>query len=46
MYIVDYVIAHELAHLKYLNHSKSYWETLEMLYPNYIEAKGMYNPFK
>lgn len=36
--IVDYVLAHELAHLKHMDHSKEYWETLSMLLPDY-EAK-------
>ncbi|HFK1767249.1 hypothetical protein AT258_24635 [Bacillus wiedmannii] len=36
--IVDYVLAHELVHLKHMNHSQEYWETLRMLLPDY-EAK-------
>jgi len=37
--IVDYVLAHELAHLKYMNHSKEYWDTLRMLLPDYERRK-------
>jgi len=37
--VVDYVLAHELAHLKYMNHSKEYWETLHMLLPDYKAKK-------
>lgn len=37
--IVDYVIAHELAHLVHLNHSKEYWDTVRMLLPDYEERK-------
>ncbi|MDO6654507.1 M48 family metallopeptidase [Anaerobacillus sp. 1_MG-2023] len=37
--IVDYVIAHELAHLVHLNHSKEYWDTVRMLLPDYEDRK-------
>lgn len=33
---IDYVIAHELAHLKVLNHSPDFWETVKTLYPDYM----------
>ncbi|MEH6948307.1 SprT family zinc-dependent metalloprotease [Bacillus sp. JJ634] len=37
--IIDYVLAHELSHLKHMNHSKEYWETLRMLMPDYEKRK-------
>jgi predicted metal-dependent hydrolase len=37
--IVDYVIAHELAHLVHLNHSKEYWDIVRMLLPDYEDRK-------
>jgi len=37
--IVDYVIAHELAHLIYMNHSKEYWDLVRMLLPDYENRK-------
>ena len=35
MSLVDYVVVHELCHLKYRNHSKSFWKYLGMIMPDY-----------
>jgi predicted metal-dependent hydrolase len=32
---IDYVIIHELAHLKYMNHSKHFWKHVEEMMPDY-----------
>jgi predicted metal-dependent hydrolase len=37
--IVDYVIAHELAHLREMNHSARFWLHLETLFPDYRRAR-------
>lgn len=37
--IVEYVVAHELCHLKHLNHSKAYWNLVAGVIPDYRERK-------
>jgi predicted metal-dependent hydrolase len=38
--IVDYVVAHELAHLREMNHSPRFWAVVAQLYPDYQTARG------
>jgi predicted metal-dependent hydrolase len=37
--LVDYVIAHELAHLREMNHSPRFWATVQSIFPEFQEAK-------
>ena len=37
--LADYVVAHEVAHLVELNHSKRFWSLLAKLYPDWREAR-------
>lgn len=37
--IIDYVIAHELSHTKYMNHSAAFWDEVALSTPNYKERK-------
>ena len=32
---MDYVIVHELSHLKFMNHSKDFWNRVEEFCPDY-----------
>lgn len=37
--LVDYVLAHELVHLRERNHSKKFWQLLECVMPDWKERK-------
>ncbi|WP_439890151.1 M48 family metallopeptidase [Ralstonia sp. 25C] len=39
MSLIDYVVAHELAHLKEMNHSPRFWDTVESIFPEFKEAR-------
>ena len=38
-HIINYVICHELAHLKQMNHSSKFYAAVESLFPNYKAAE-------
>ena len=37
---IRYVILHELCHLKYMNHSKDFWDLVQKYMPEYKKAKA------
>lgn len=38
--VVDYVIVHELGHLKKMNHSSAFWREVEKVIPEYKECRS------
>ena len=37
--LVDYVVVHELAHRKEMNHSNAFWNVVEKYMPDYKERR-------
>ncbi len=37
--LIDYVIAHELAHLREMNHSPRFWATVQSVFPEFQSAR-------
>ena len=38
--VVDYVVAHELSHLREMNHSPRFWDTVRAVVPDYAQLRS------
>lgn len=41
--VIDYVIIHELSHLKHMNHSSAFWEQVRLFSPDYEQHRKWLN---
>lgn len=37
--VIDYVVAHELSHLRVMNHSATFWDTVATVVPDYADLR-------
>lgn len=44
-FVVDYIILHELAHTRHMNHSDRFWDEVARVCPNYPEAEAWLKTF-
>jgi len=45
MEVIEYVVIHELAHIKHKNHSKKFWDLVEVYCPDYKQRENLLKSF-
>jgi len=45
LFIAEYIVIHELAHIKYKNHSKEFWSLVHKYSPNYKKIEKIFKSF-
>jgi len=43
--LADYLVVHEICHLKELNHSKKFWDLVALTFPNFIDVRRQLKEF-
>lgn len=38
LFVIDYIVVHELVHTEVLNHTRQFWMKLKLIYPDYKKA--------
>jgi len=38
-FVIEYIVAHEVAHILYKRHTRKFWQLVTRLHPNYEESK-------
>lgn len=38
--VLDYIVVHELAHLRYPKHTQAFWNAVDKVLPDYRERKA------
>ena len=44
--VLDYIVVHELCHIKEFNHSKKFWQEVGKTLPDYVELRKKLREFK